>query len=507
MGDASTMAWRTVKRRLLASILVASLLVVVSALQATASGDMQDSIVVEDDVGDVSSINPGPGLPVGSADIVRATVYYDSGRGVIVYKFEAREGIPTEGVMILLESQLELYRPGGVTTTYTATLMVNYMAGGYSETTFVVTGHPEYGDIVYTGPDRINYSIEGNAIVLEAEVDYEATPFPALDLPYYFRASLTIATQTGATMFDEVYYESPGEGGEEPPGEAGPTTTYPANDTTSPGIVFKDLGSNTDRVSVDISSTPTYSIYSRETGIPGVSLVIVEARVVGVSSNASHVALAIEVFAGGELAGQFVVNSATYGRVDSNGVLDGYSFSLSFPIDIPGADLQALFEEYLLPEQESWSTWEYKLYLAIPSTGLTPGTPQVGPINLVEYLKREDIEVYVTAIAFENPEETLYTTKTVKAQAITGGTTETTTGTEGGEETSKETREGTQGPPTRTTQTSNQETETATTEEPSGSSERQIPGEVVVAAAIAGIAVAALAIKKILLGGALKAGI
>ncbi|MCE4624873.1 MAG: hypothetical protein F7C35_03300 [Desulfurococcales archaeon] len=218
------------------------------------------SLVVHDDVGDVNATSVEPGFPTGSADIRQVSLQYDTVAGQLIYEFNLGDDIPKEGIALLLETQFEVYRPGGITTTFTTVASIDYIGGHwpeYSYPLYIIQGHPVVGDVVYQGGDRVQYNVTGDTIVLKIMVDYNATPLPDLGLPHLFRGSITVQTVNGTVYHDSFTYESQGQTESRTGGPTETTTQNDGGNTQEQGTTNRETGGSEGAANTDVSSKDT----------------------------------------------------------------------------------------------------------------------------------------------------------------------------------------------------------------------------------------------------------
>lgn len=371
-----------------------------------------DRLSVDDPQGDLLIVNVNPSLASG-ADIVGLEVYYDDGLVI-----EAEFAGEPQGDLAYIFDLLIDADPGPAYYRIDAT----WVSGTYTAA-FTLEYHPalQGGSLTMIGNQSVTTMIEGNKLRIVVGLDEAYNPFSlenvrSVDLMFQF----SLITQQGA-ITDEVKYawdasysgstppDSPQDGMEDTGapvgGEAGETAAY------------RDLDGNADDVSVSITGEPVVVV--RSVGASGTSpgYTVLEVRVSGTSSNAHHVAVAVETFIRGELDSQILYNSYK-GLTDDDGPINGYTSYFSIPIQ---TGLKFEISEKLVPEAQGWSQWSLNASYTIPLVQ-APGYDQLSNlVDIVRVIKGGDVEVYVTAIAYKDSGEALYNTATKKASLEIAG--------------------------------------------------------------------------------------
>ncbi|MEB3788014.1 MAG: hypothetical protein GSR78_04570, partial [Desulfurococcales archaeon] len=288
---------------------------------------------------------------------------------------------------------------------------------------FTLEYHPalQGGSLTMIGNQSVTTVVEGNKLRIIVSLDEAYNPFSlenmrSIDLMFQF----SLITQQGA-ITDEVKYlwDASTSGSTRPgtPQDGMEDTGAPVDGEAGEITAYRGLEGNTDDVSVSITGEPVVVVRSVEAGGTSPGYTVIEVRVTGTSSNAHHVAVAVETFIGGELDSQIVYNSYK-GLVDDDGPVNGYTSYFSIPIQ---SGLKFEISEKLVPEARDWAQWSLNASYTIPLVQ-APGYDQLSNlVDMVRVIKGGDVEVYVTAIAYKDSGEALYNTVTKKASLEIAG--------------------------------------------------------------------------------------
>ena len=371
-----------------------------------------ERITVDDPEGDLFILNVDPGLASG-ADIVGLEVYYD--QGLVI---EAEFAGELQGDLAYLFDLLIDADPGPAYYRIDAT----WISGTYTAA-FTLEYHPalQGGSLTLIGNQSVTTMVEGNKLRIVVSLDEAYNPFSlenvrSIDLMFQF----SLITQQGA-ITDEVKYlwDASTSSSTQPgtPHDGMEDTGAPVGGEAGEIAAYRGLEGNTDDVSVSITGEPVVVVRSVEAGGTSPGYTVIEVRVSGTSSNAHHVAVAVETFIGGELDSQIVYNSYK-GLVDDDGPVNGYASYFSIPIQ-PGLKFE--ISEKLVPEARDWAQWSLNASYTIPLVQ-APGYDQLSNlVDMVRVIKGGDVEVYVTAIAYKDSGEALYNTVTKKASLEIAG--------------------------------------------------------------------------------------
>ena len=365
------------------------------------------SVSASDPAGDVYIFNADIGEAAG-VDIVDISIVYDEERKILAYNVELA-GTPKRSGVYSYDIVLEINQ----TIRYEAIIVITN--GAFSLTYFILEGHP----LGVLNVDRINATVNDSMLEIEVPLSNEFSPFNTDVLgeavEYWIMANTRYTSSTGGVAGDEMLVLIPiGEG-------EGETITYTSTETpVEPGgvsdnetmIIFKDLNARVEGVDVSINEAPRIKFMLVEpSSMPGMKIAILNVTVEGVSKGASHVAIAIEAFSGEKLLSQYIVNSATMGQQDLDGVENGYQmrFRPPQPQGIYAIDIR----EELVP-LKGWSTWRFTASYKVPVGPETVSELQF--IKFIEEMEKRNVEVYITAIAFSGLDENQYSTVTKKAE-------------------------------------------------------------------------------------------
>ena len=371
-----------------------------------------DRLSVDDPQGDLLIVNVDPSLASG-ADIVGLEVYYDNGLVV-----EAEFAGEPQGDLAYIFDLLIDADPGPAYYRIDAT----WVSGTYTAA-FTLEYHPalQGGSLTLIGNQSVTTIIKDNKLRIVVGIDEAYNPFSfenvrSVDLMFQF----SLITQQGA-ITDEVKYlwDASTSGSIQPstPQDSMEDTGAPVGGEAGEMAAYRGLEGNADDVSVSITGKPV--IVVRSVGADGTSpgYTVIEVRVSGTSSNAHHVAVAVETFIRGELDSQILYNSYK-GLTDDDGPINGYTSYFSIPIQ---SGLKFEISEELVPEERDWAKWSLNASYTIPLVQ-APGYDQLSNlVDMVRVIKGGDVEVYVTAIAYKDSGEALYNTATKKASLEIAG--------------------------------------------------------------------------------------
>ncbi|MCE4616527.1 MAG: hypothetical protein F7C09_05655 [Aeropyrum sp.] len=461
------------------------------ALQATpilkAYGESEFSMVVEDAVNDsYSQAYGGTFIDVSLADVEYVEIYSSS--EALKLSFYPANTFPPPGP---LEGQ-NMYINYGVTVNIEIGLegdgiilqidsVVMSMPGMSLQQSYITLEGP-WGSISSSGAvevseERLDIIFTSNTIgqsYLESLRDaFENRVSILVDAEFSIMVSDQYM-QVGQVAVDEIDFVEQPESEYTTTYTGTETTEYPPVDTTTyydeDEPFYSQLEPTTTSVSVEFRSEPVFSISLEETSEEYIITYKLEAE--GSSSNASHVAVAIEVYYLGKLVGQtaFNTNIGPDSQADPDRSDGFYS---EFTTSSPGGVATITFKAALMPSGEGdWSSWKFELLFqqrvkkGVPTSGLNELERKL--IEDPYGISTDDVKIVLIAIGFTSLDESSYNiakAETTPQISVGGEETTTTTTTETvGEETKTQKTEKPGDARTETTMTEDNTTKEQTSE-------------------------------------------